>query len=201
MPTHSAKSLFDLNIQSAEECMQLHAGIERLRTQLEISWLLRASVVFSISAMDAYFHDKIKYRAGHSSLTDLPPAMARFQIPLSELPTWEQATRKGNVLRNWLVDHFSTRPLQKTDDIADALKIAGIQDLWATIEPNTPDRDLMFTKLRGFVTRRNQIAHEGDRESSRRSGKRLRPIDRNYAQECIDFIKDLVGRVETAFPR
>jgi len=62
MSKHNAKTLFEKNIQSAEELIRLHEGIEKLGTKLEISWLLRAVVVFSVSALDAYFHDKVKYR-------------------------------------------------------------------------------------------------------------------------------------------
>lgn len=201
MAAHSAKSLFDLNITSAEHCMKLHDGIKRLGSNLNISWLLRATVVFSISALDAYFHDKIKYRAGKFSASEMPPAMAGFKIPLSGLTQWENAERKGNVLRNWLTEHFSTRPLQRRDQIADALKLVGITDLWATIEPNSPKLTTLLSDMASQVQRRNQIAHEGDRDPSRSGGKKLRPIDPKYAQGCIDFVKDLVTRIEVAFPK
>jgi hypothetical protein len=196
---HSAKSLFDQNIESAESCLKLYDGIEKLSSSLNISWLLRAAIVFAISALDAYFHDKVRYRAGGFGLQDMPPPMAEFQIPLRELTTWEGADRKGNVLRNWIVEHYSTRPLQRREDIAKALKLVGIADLWATIEPNSPKREALFVELSKYVKRRNQIAHEGDREGSRRSGKKLRSISRAYADDCIRFVKDLVSRIETAF--
>lgn len=199
MPSHTAKTLFDMNIESAEQCVQVHEGIEKLGSKLDIAWLLRASVVFAVSALDAYFHDKIKYRAGRFGITGMPPAMAMFNIPLRELTVWEKAKRKGNVLRNWLVDHFSTIPLQKRDVIKDALRLVGIDDLWGTIEPNSPARETMLADMDKYIRRRNQIAHEGDRQSSRRSGKKLRPIDRPYAQSSINFVKELVTRIEKSF--
>jgi hypothetical protein len=119
MATHNAKSLFDLNVQSSEDLLRLYDGIEKLRTTLEISWLLRAVVVFSVSAMDAYFHDKIKYRAGKFDLQDMPPTLAKFKISLEELSKWDEADRKGNVIRNWLTEYYSTKPLQRQDDIAE----------------------------------------------------------------------------------
>jgi hypothetical protein len=200
MPTHTAKSLFDLNIQSSEDLIQLYDGIEKLGTKLEVSWLLRAAIVFSVSALDAYFHDKIKYRAGKFDLQDMPPALARFEVPLGDLTKWDGANRKGNVIRNWLAEHYSTIPLQRKDDITSALKMVGIESVWATIEPDSPKRDALFEKLKEFIRRRNQIAHEGDRESSRRSGKKLRSINRPLAQESVDFAKGLVKRIENAFP-
>jgi hypothetical protein len=200
MSKHNAKTLFEKNIQSAEELIKLHEGIEKLGTKLEISWLLRAVVVFSVSALDAYFHDKVKYRGAKFDLHDMPPALAKFEIPLSDLSKWDSATRKGNVIRNWLVDFYSTRPLQRQSDISNALKLVGIESLWATVEPNSPAREQWLQKLQAFIKRRNQIAHEGDRESARNSGKKLRAIDQQYAKDCIDFVTDLVNRVEHAFP-
>ncbi|MGH7989138.1 MAG: hypothetical protein ACREDS_02945, partial [Limisphaerales bacterium] len=72
MASHTAKSLFDLNIQSSDDLLKLYDGIEKLGTKLDISWLLRAVVIFSVSALDAYFHDKVKYRAGKFDLQDMP---------------------------------------------------------------------------------------------------------------------------------
>jgi hypothetical protein len=201
MPTHSAKSLFDLNMQSVDDCITLYDGVEKLGTKLEISWLLRAAVVFSISALDAYFHDKVKYRAGKFGLNDMPPPLAKFEIPLAELGKWEGAERKGNVIRNWLTAHYSARPLQRKDDIASALKLVGIDDLWPTIEPNSPAREKLLKEMQEFVKRRNQIAHEGDREATRRSGKKLRRIDRKTASDCTAFVRNLVSLIENAFPR
>ena len=180
--------------------LKLYDGIERLDTKLQISWLLRAVVVFSVSALDAYFHDKVKYRAGKFDLQDMPPALAKFEIPLGDLTKWEEADRKGNVIRNWLTEHFSTIPLQRKDDITNALKIVGIDSVWATIEPDSPKRDALIEQMKTFIHRRNQIAHEGDRETSRKSGKKLRIINRAFAQSAVYFSKDLVQRIENAFP-
>lgn len=201
MASHTAKSLFDLNMKGAGQCLVLHDGIVGLNSTLDVSWLLRGVVVFSISALDAYFHDKIRYRAGkYGKLESLPTAMSRFQIPLGDLRRWQSATRKGNVLRNWIVEHYSRRALQAKDDIADALKVVGIVDLWSTVEPDTPTRDQLLKALAEFVQRRNAIVHEGDRLHARRSGKQLRPIERDYVNRCMLFVYDLVSRIEDAFP-
>lgn len=200
MPTHSANSLFQLNVQSCEDLLKLYDGIANLGTKLEISWLLRAVVVFSVSALDAYFHDKVKYRAGRFGVNDMPPPLAKFCVPLGDLTKWDEAQRKGNVIRNWLVEYFSTRPLQRAEDIANALKLVGIESVWATIEPVSFKREALLEEMRSYMKRRNQIGHEGDRESSRKSGKKLRSIDRAYAAGCLNFMRSLVSKIETAFP-
>jgi hypothetical protein len=200
MPSHTAESLFKQNIQSAEDCRALYDGMKTLQTQLQIHWILRAGVVFVVSALDTYFHDKIKYRVGKYSLANLPPALAKFEIPISDLTKWESAERKGNVLRNWITESLSVKPLQRREAIADAMKLAGINDVWSTIEPDKEQRQKLFDEFDALVRRRNQIAHEGDRQHSRRSGKRLHPIDRKLLDDAITFATNLVAKVEVAFP-
>lgn len=201
MATHSAKSLFDQNIKSAEECLDLFDGLSKLKVTVNLDWLLRASIVFAVSALDTYFHDKVKYKVGQFSLNDLPPQLAGFQIPVRELVTWDEAKRKGNVLRNWVTDHLSVRPLQSPTAIADALKLAGYESLWDRIEPNKDHKKALLVEFNLLIKRRNQISHEGDREQSRGSGKKLRPIPRTTAVEAIAYVNRLVSRVETAFPK
>ena len=200
MPGHSAQSLFDKNIESADECLALYDGVSQLKTLLQIDWVLRAGIVFVVSALDTYFHDKVKYRVGKFSLEDLPPALARFEVPIQDLTKWDGAARKGNVLRNWVTEELAVRPLQSPNAVADALKLAGISALWDTIEPSQANRKLMLSSMNELVRRRNQIAHEGDREQSRRSGKKLRPISRQQLLDAIALAKGLVARVEKAFP-
>jgi hypothetical protein len=165
MPSHSAESLFNQNIQSAEDCRALYQGMKTLQTQLQIHWVLRAGIVFVVSAMDTYFHDKIKYRVGKYSLANLPPALAKFEIPIADLTKWEEAERRGNVLRNWVTESLSVRPLQRREAIAEALKLAGINDVWSTIEPDKTKRQEMLDQIDALVQRRNQIAHEGEKET------------------------------------
>jgi len=200
MAKHTAKSLFNLNMQNACDLLELYSGIEKLGSRLDASHLLRAVIVFSVSSIDSYFHDKVKYRAGKFDLHDMPPSLAKFQIPLEDLTRWEASSRKGNMFRSWLSDYYSIRPLQKKDDINKALKLVGIESVWATIEPNSKNLEKLFSEMESFIKRRNQIAHEGDRESSRKSGKKIRSINYSYAEECIKFFKELVDKIEHAFP-
>ena len=202
MPSHSARSLFDLNIKSATDSLALYDAIEKLKPKgVDIEWVLRAAVVFAVSALDTYFHDKVKYRVGKHDIENLPPQLAKFQIPIEELSAWDNAKRKGNVLRNWVVDYLASRSLQSPAAITDALRLTGINGLWDTIEPDKTKKEELLTRLGALVQRRNQIAHEGDRMTSRKSGKALRGIDRNHVHEWIDLVEEIVRRVETAFPK
>ena len=202
MASHSAKSLFDLNIKSASDSVALYDAIEKLKPKgVDIEWVLRAAVVFAVSALDTFFHDKVKYRVGKYDLQNMPPQLAKFEVRLEGLSEWDAAQRKGNVLRNWVVDSLSSKALQSPSAIAETLKLAGIEALWDTIEPDKKKKEIMLAQLNSLVQRRNQIAHEGDRMTSRKSGKALRPIDRDQVHDWIALVVDIVVRVETAFPK
>jgi hypothetical protein len=198
VPQHTAKSLFDLNITGADECIALYEGLEKIKVAPDITWLLRASVVFSVSAMDAYFHDKVRYRVGRYKIDELPPALGRVQIKLSDLATWESHERKGNAIRNWVVEQMSVKSLQSKDQIADAMRMCGVEAFWEKVFPDAQQRREVLRQLRGFSDRRNDIVHEGDRLSARNSGKVVRAIDQTYATECRRFVVELVEAVEAA---
>lgn len=200
MAQHTAKTLFDKNIVSARTCVELFDGLPAPTAKLNTKWLLRAAVVFAVSALDTYFHDKIKYRVGRFRLSKLPPQLARVEVPLGDLEKWHRAQRKGNVLRNWVTGRLVTRSLQSPDEIADALKLVGINGFWPAVAGNSGSAASMKTNLNALIRRRNQIAHEGDRQQSRRSGKKLRRIGRKTVVGWIDFVQHIVNNTEDRFP-
>lgn len=200
MSKHTAKSLFDLNVRGAEECLTIYSGASGLSSALHLDWLLRSAIVLAVSAMDAYFHDKVRYKAGKFSLDTLPKQFANLEVPLTELEGWEESRRKGNVLRRWAVAHLAHKSLQTRDAIAGAMRVIGFEAFWDTLEPDKRKRQALLDTMKTIVDRRNQIAHEGDRLRSRRSGKRLRAITLKETTEAVDFIKQFVQKVEERFP-
>lgn len=203
MATYTAKKLFDQNIESAKNCAKLYTAIEQLNpVGVDVTWVLRAALVFAISSLDAYFHDKIRYRGASYKIDELPNKLAEFPIKLQDVSEWKKyTTRPGNFIRNVLVRHYSVRPLQKRSDIEDALKLVGINSLWNTIEPNSIMREMALTRLNELIQRRNHISHEGDRIHTRKGGKKLRsitPVDVDFA---IKLVTAFVLRIEHHFPK
>jgi hypothetical protein len=198
LPQHTAKSLFDLNIVGADECIALYEGLGKLKAGADITWLLRASVVFSVSAMDAYFHDKVRYRVGRFTAQTLPAALANFSIKMGDLVTWDAHQRKGNAIRNWVVRHMSFKSLQTKDGISDAMRLCGVEGFWDAVYPDPDTRKRVLESLKDYGDRRNDIVHEGDRLSARNSGKALRAIDLDYARACRKFVAEIVDAVESA---
>lgn len=199
MAQHTAKTLFDKNVVGARVCVRLFRKLPRPTSQLNTRWLLRAAVVFAVSALDRYFHDKIKYRVGRLRLSALPTQLVRLEVPLGDLEKWHRARRKGNVLRNWVTARLATRSLQSPPEIADALKLVGI-NFWSSIAGSSASAASTKRDLNELIRRRNQIVHEGDRQQSRRSGKKLRPIGRKRVVGWIDFVENVVTKAEARFP-
>jgi len=194
---HTAQALFQKNLSSVDDCVTLYEGINTLRVGIETSWLLRAAVVFLVSAMDTYFHDKIKYGISKlGSLNKMPPALRNHKISVEDLFEWDKSERKGNVLRNWISEHLSYVPLQSSDKIQDYLRYIGISGVWNQIEPDNKKRKEMLDKLNEIIKRRNQIAHEGDRQTARGSGKKLRNLDLVQVKEWRSYIVTLVEQIE-----
>ena len=154
------------------------------------------------SPPDSPLREARRYTPGLPQTRRLPHLLlGTWMVGFVTTSNWDSADRKGNVLRNWVVEYLSTKPLQSQQAITEALKLAGIDGLWDQIEPNRTNRKALVEKLNHIIHRRNQISHEGDREQSRNSGKALRTISKTEVSEWIDFIKNLVDKIETAFPR
>lgn len=196
VPKHSALSLFEMNMASVRDTISLFEGIEKLKVGLDTTWLVRGAVVFLVSALDTYFHDRIKYGISKVKADGMPDALLRHRITIGDLEEWEASRRKGNVIRNWIADHLSTVPLQSPDRIAEYMRYIGIDSLWNKVEPDNAKRRKLLDQLNGLIKRRNQIAHEGDRLSGRSTGKKLRPITLDEVKTWVAFVEQLVKRID-----
>lgn len=193
---HSALSLFEKNMRSVRDTVKLYDGIKTLGVRLDYDWLLRGAVVFLVSALDAYFHDRIKYGVSRFSGASMPDALRKHRITIGDLADWQASRRKGNVIRNWIAEHLSTVPLQSPDRIAEYMKYVGVDGFWSLIEPDQKKKKQLLLKLGSVIHRRNQIAHEGDRLAGRKSKKKLRDIDEVEVKEWIDWIEQLIHDID-----
>jgi HEPN superfamily RiboL-PSP-like protein len=196
-PKHSALSLFKMNMASVGDSISLYEGIEKLKVGLDTTWLIRGAVVFLVSALDTYFHDRIKYGISKVKADGMPDALLRHRITIGDLEDWEVSRRKGNVIRNWIADYLSTVPLQSPDRIAEYMRYVGVESLWNQVEPDNVKRRKLLEQLNDLIKRRNQIAHEGDRLSGRSTGKKLRSISLPEVQAWVTFVEHLVRTIDS----
>ncbi len=183
-------------MDSVRDTVSLYEGIEKLKVNLDTDWLLRGAVVFLVSALDTYCHDRIKYGLSRAVGAGMPEALRRHRITIGDLEDWEGSRRKGNVIRNWIAEHLATVPLQSPDRIAEYMRYIGIEQLWNRVEPDSTKRSRLLGTLNELIKRRNQIAHEGDRLSGRSSGKRLRPISLAKVKEWQAFVEKLISDID-----
>lgn len=172
----------------------------------DLLWLPRSAVVSAISAMDAYIHAVI--------VDKLPSALAAQNIPVSlcdmvaELIPIKNGTSFKSTFPLISVPNLSTTLVAKIqaeklsylsyqmpDKVIEGYNLIGyggifglVSDIWPG--PNTTEKDIKDTLVR-YVKRRNQIAHEGDREAS----GAVRHMQPKYADDCANFISNLVQKL------
>lgn len=208
-----AIELFNFNIKRSRSMLALY---ERLRaeehTHAQVSDLLRAALVFSVGALDAYIHGKIsenivdyiktcvkKHKTSKlentKSKTPLENLKERLkgQFSVSALLSACTMARPFVQIRKHFNDYLYKKTFQNAAEIEDALKIISQHHLWKAIAANSsmPEEDLT-KRIDSLAKRRNQIVHEGDRETSRKKSGKKRPLNCGEVTEGIDLIETLV---------
>lgn len=171
-------------------------------------WLPRAGVVGAVGALDHYVHqvlyEKIpeKLRGNPAelpeSLCDLILRVASLKNAVSvreNIHFVQSATGPDDIAVAIRDKVLQFEAFQAPDKIVRAFAFLGyadiLEDISATWQgPNTDRRDIA-KRLDQYVKRRNQIAHEGDLQSTHRP----RPITPMYASDCLTFVFNLVWRL------
>lgn len=200
--------------QAADSC------IKRARRFLELAEsrsstrarndLRRMALVMAVAAIDSYMHALVLRRiADVRKSADLPKALARLEIPFSEIAGLADASikaqRERRASRPWvqvkasLQQRLLRETFQSFDQVATALAIAGIDKGWSKIcreLDETPETNKAW--LNDLVHRRNQIVHEGDlKRASRPRRLRFNEISQNDAEQQIDWVEAMITATET----
>lgn len=180
----------------------------------ELSELLRAAIVVSVSALDRYCHEVLLSRVIEKiagSEKNWPAELKRVSLPL----TFVKHAVKNAKLRRGIGGRVRTRPmhivkqglqekfhknltLQRPEDIASAWRIVGIKSLWSRCGKNMSEKaEEIKDHLNRIIKRRNEIAHEGDIRRVRNSGKIVvNPIDIDGIRRDIIWLRKLVYSME-----
>lgn len=173
----------------------------------DLLWLPRSGVVAAISSLDAYVHavvyDRIPHVLRHNPIPDALCKEMSSVIPIRDGNSFGNAFPliSGKNIYDDLTAKLKTETLifqsyQTPDKIIYAYSLIGHENIFGSVAriwpgPATSDADIK-RQLANYVRRRNQIAHEGDREASG-AIRHMQPI---YAKKCADFIDNLVSRLE-----
>ncbi|MEI6428262.1 MAG: HEPN domain-containing protein [Pseudanabaena sp. ELA607] len=197
----SALDQFHISISRVRDLIAIHNSIKAQSTPaLDLSDILRAALVLSVSALDYYVHEVVKLGMLeiHRGTRSEPPAFAKFQINLG-------SAREGlsvDVSRDyWLEDEIQQRhsykSFQQPDNIADAIRLISDKKLWEEVRKvmNRTAKDIK-QELGIIVDRRNKISHEADIDPTLGLGNRWN-INEADVNNAVDFIEKVVESIHS----
>lgn len=212
----TAYAHFQHSIASAQQLVAMYRELRghrqlgqrgRLTPQNEdLLWLPRSAVVASLSALDAYVHTVLKEQIpialrGNPVPSPLCDALANI-IPVKNGAGFREALPIITVANVYI--ELSQRLHEKTlsfvsyqapEKIISGYELIGHPNIFESVSqlwpgPNTTAEDIKRI-LANYVRRRNQIAHEGDRETN----GVVRHMQPAYAIQCAEFIANLVQKL------
>lgn len=174
--------------------------------------MLRVAITYGVSALDRYVHERIvkKFVTAFRS-TNLTKQQRDFQLPATlaidivrrvhAARTSDTSIRPANEIRNVVQEVLHRRPFQSWREIEYAFCLIGVKNLGKALrEENGLDQAQLKniqTSLNRIIERRNHIVHEGDLPRHQRGGlATVKEIRRNWVEDSLVFIEDLVGKLE-----
>jgi hypothetical protein len=212
----TAYSHFLDSVTGAGQLISMYTELRRLRQigqrgpldadNQDLLWLPRSAVVASMSALDAYVHAVLYDRVPHVLRTN--PVPLSLCESMASILTIKSATGFRDALPTLLVQDpiglLSTSFREKTlaflsfqapEKLEGAYEMIGETAIFDAVSaiwpgPRTTANDIKRT-LANYYKRRNQIAHEGDRDPNGNS----RQMQPSYATDCGEFVVNLVSRL------
>ncbi len=190
----SAFDQFRISISRVRDLIAVHNSVKVISTPaIDLSDILRAALVLSVSALDYYVHEVVRlgmleiYQGSRPE----PPAFGRFQIALGS------ARSLDDLLEDEIRQRHGYKSFQQPDNIAEAIRLISDQKLWEEVGKvmDRPARDIK-QKLSIIVDRRNKIAHEADIDPTFDLGNRWN-INEELVNEAVDFIEQVVESIHS----
>ena len=197
----TARERFESSMTEAKDLLGLFRALKEIVVAtLDLSDILRASLVFGVGALDSYVHtklvDELVDRSGKN-----PPVLTNRALGLNiRLETFLSTVNSGSLeeqVRKLVTEVLSWQTFQRSERIVEALKLLKHGNFWefAAAQSATSQQDLI-AGLDEVVDRRNAIAHEGDRGEISPTDWRRRPINDVYVEKSHQMIVKLVDCME-----
>ena len=199
----AALELFQANIQRSRDLTAVFQAMDTQTTQaLDLTDILRASLVMSVSTLDYFIHEITRlgileaYRGERGRTT----AFLRFQVTLESAIAASMGRGFEVWLENEVRERHSYQSFQMPDRIADALRLVSDLPLWDSVSARMGlTRQEVIDRLTLIVQRRNKIAHEADimpDHAGQTVHSDLRsPIDEPMVDQAINFIASLAETI------
>lgn len=195
----SAIDAFDASLARVRHLHGLHDALRKqLTSAVDLSDLLRAEIVMSISALDHYIHEisrkgMIECWTGQRPMTQ---AFEKFPIPISQTRSLASTnpTNATAILDSIIRQKHGYESFQKPTKIADAIRLFCSINLWKEVGHilgQSPD-DVKNT-LGLIIDRRNKIAHEADVDPS--YPNQLWPVNRLLVENILTNIENIAHAI------
>ena len=185
---------FRTNLLRVRNLGSIAEAVDSQTTQaLDLSDILRAELVFAVSALDQFVHEVVRLGMLDAYRGSRPRTQSflAFQVSLGGVLDGLDADSGEQWLEDQIRTRNSYRSFQAPDNIADAVRLVSEVQLWNEVA-NRMSMSSQEAKetLQLIVGRRNQIAHEADINPS--PYEELFSIDRQMVTEAIEFVEDVV---------
>ena len=180
----------------------LHAIYKAISQQItnviDLSDILRAEIVFAVSAFDFYIHEIVKAGLIEIYLNNRTITNQSKQFPIS-MESVINALNSSPTDVYWLEkeikEKLGWRSFQRSDKVNEALKYIIDNQIWNRISTEIDQQPEHIKKeLDLIIDRRNKIVHEADIDPSS-PGARW-PIDESMTLDAIDFLEHLVDAID-----
>jgi hypothetical protein len=166
----TAIDAFEANLLRARSLHALYeAFAKQLTAAIDLSDVLRAAVVWGVSAFDHYVHEltrlgMLECWAGDRKKTD---AFNRFPLPISIAEGLANASTAQQAIDAEIRSRHAYLSFLHPEKVADAVRLFSDVQLWDEVgkELGTTSKEIK-TSLLLIVDRRNKIAHEADIDPS-----------------------------------
>lgn len=192
---------FEANITAIKELDALYAHLHNtLQLPNDLSDLLRAELVYAVSALDKLIHDLVKTGMTETFIGSRNPTnkYKNFSLSMSTINDIRSATIPPAevIFGSEVFNKNKTLSFQKPDKIADALSyIWNESHKWQSItsQLGLTDQKAVREKLKAIVDRRDQIVHEADLDYN---GEKNIVIYTDIS-DSVEFIKKLGKAIYT----
>lgn len=195
----NAYSTFERNLNSVKTLHAIHEQFIQIYSALDLSEILRAEYVLTVSAFDCYLHDLVQSRMHAITFeldNNLPSEYAKFKIPIGTLKLFLAASGddQKQILHAALKKSLSEFSFESPQTVERALGYIGVNKVWTRISVILQKKPEEIRKqLSLIIFRRNCIAHQAD--IANYTDETKQPIDRDDVSDIIAFIEALVNSI------
>lgn len=191
-------NLHIVELKKLDDIFQYNSKV--LTTGIDISGLLRAEIVFAVSALDQYIHSVVLLRTmdiltrGEESTLSFNKLSLGLDVVNMVLKT-ENTADAFPIIEQTIAHSLSWKSFQQPDKIAEALRIICDKKIWDEVSAlmGVPAKDIR-ERLQLIVKRRDSIAHEADFDVVNQCQY---PINRPEVKESINFLIEIVYMIDS----